>query len=218
MNRIQSAKVQACVALQVRSATQYFRQYRDVLASLPYKAIEQATEQLLRRYEQNRHIFLFGNGGSASLASHFACDLAKGTIVDGNGKKRFRALALTDNLPLMTAWANDSSYDFVFAEQLRNFVAPMDVAFAISGSGNSANVLRGLEVARDAGAFNIGLTGFEGGKMKSLCDVCIVIPSNNMQIIEDLHLSVAHALFSVIRQRLFDDLHSKALTASQAAD
>ena len=218
MNRIQRAKVRSCVAPQIRSATQYFRQYRDVLTSLPYDAIEEATEELLRRYEQDRHIFLFGNGGSAALASHFACDLGKGTIVDGNGNKRFRALALTDSLPLMTAWANDSSYDFVFAEQLRNFVAPMDVAFAISGSGNSANVLRALEVAWEAGAFNIGLTGFQGGKMKHLCDVCIIIPSDNMQIIEDLHVSVAHAVFSVIRQRLCDDIHAKDLTASQAAD
>lgn len=218
MNRMQPTKAHSCVAPKIRSATQYFRQYREVVTSLPYDAIEQATDQLLRRYEQDRHIFLFGNGGSAALASHFACDLGKGTIVDGNGKKRFRALALTDNLPLVTAWANDSNYDFVFAEQLRNFVAPMDIAFAISGSGNSANVLRALEVARDAGAFNIGLTGFQGGKMKTLCDVCIVIPSDNMQIIEDLHLSVTHAVFSVIRQRLADSIHSKTLSACQAAN
>jgi len=217
MNKLQVAKMQNCVPPQIRSAAQYFQLYPDKV-SLPYDAIEQATQELLRGYEKEKRIFLFGNGGSAALASHFACDLGKGTILDGNGKKRFRVLALTDNLPLMTAWANDSSYDCVFAEQLRNFVAPGDTAFAISGSGNSPNVLRALEVARDAGAFNIGLTGFRGGLMKRLCDVCITIPSENMQIIEDLHLSVAHAIFSVIRQRLSTEIPAKASIASQAAD
>jgi len=183
---------------------------------LPYNAIEQATHELLRGYEKEKRIFVFGNGGSAALASHFACDLGKGTIPHGTRTKRFRVLALTDNLPLITAWANDKSYDCVFAEQLRNFVAPGDITFAISGSGNSVNILRALELARDAGAFNIGLTGFRGGQMKRLCDVCIIIPSDNMQIVEDLHLSVAHAIFSVICQRLFTD--SLATIASQAAD
>jgi D-sedoheptulose 7-phosphate isomerase len=111
-------------------------------------------------------------------------------------------MSLTDNLPLLTAWANDTSYDFVFAEQLRNFVEPGDVAFAISGSGNSPNVLHGLQTAREAGAYTIGLGGFEGGKMKSLCDLCIVIPSSNMQIIEDFHVSVTHALFTLVCNRI----------------
>lgn len=208
----------SCFAPPIRSALEYFHCYADTIKSLPYAAIEQATNELLRRYELQQSIFLFGNGGSAALASHFACDLGKGTIVEGNGSKRFRVLALTDSLPLITAWANDTNYDEVFAEQLRNFIAPQDVAFAISGSGNSPNVLRALEVARDAGAFNIGLTGFRGGNMKDLCDICIIIPSENMQIIEDLHLSVAHAVFSVIRQRLSDGIQSKALGASHAAD
>lgn len=218
MNKVQAAKAQSCVPSPIRSATQYFQLHQHVSTSLPYDAIEQAAEELLRGYEREQHIFLFGNGGSAALASHFACDLGKGTIVGRDGNKRFRVLALTDNLPLMTAWANDSSYEDVFSEQLRNFVKPKDVAFAISGSGNSPNVLRALEVARKAGAFNIGLTGFHGGKMKSLCDLCIIIPSDNMQIIEDLHLSVAHAVFSVVRQRLADNCASKVLIASQAAD
>jgi D-sedoheptulose 7-phosphate isomerase len=197
---------------------QYFRDYSRIVDSLPYAAIEHTADELMHRYELQQNVFLFGNGGSAALASHFACDLGKGTIVEGDCNKRFRAVALTDNIPLMTAWANDSSYDKVFAEQLRNFIAPMDVAFAISGSGNSPNVLRALEVAGEAGAFNIGLTGFDGGKMKALCKICIVIPSENMQIIEDLHLSVAHAIFSIIRQRLFERSTPHHSARSQAAD
>jgi D-sedoheptulose 7-phosphate isomerase len=155
---------------------------------------------LLDAYENGRMIYLFGNGGSAALASHFACDLGKGTI-DGS-KKRFRVLALTDNVPLITAWANDSRYEDIFAEQLANFVRKDDVAFAISGSGNSQNVLNALELAREAGATTIGLVGYSGGRMKELCDVSMIVPSHNMQIIEDLHLCVAHALFSGVRRRL----------------
>lgn len=201
----------------ISSAKQYFQSYQDVVGDLPYGCIDQAIERIVRCHEAEQNVFVFGNGGSAALASHFACDLGKGTITEGNGHKRFRVLSLTDNLPLLTAWANDSSYEMVFAEQLRNFIRPMDVAFAISGSGNSANVLCAMEVAREAGAFTVGLTGFQGGKMRSLCDLCIVVPSDNMQIIEDFHLAVAHAIFSVVRNRLSSNVHLNARSA-QAAD
>jgi D-sedoheptulose 7-phosphate isomerase len=185
---------------QITNVNAYFSCLSRTVEVLPFKAIDEAVEVLMRAYETSATIFLFGNGGSAALASHLACDLGKGTV---NGSpKRFRALALTDSVPLMTAWANDSKYDNIFAEQLLNFVQPQDVAFAISGSGNSPNVLNALKEARKAGALNVGLTGFEGGQMKALCDVCVVIPSDNMQIIEDLHLCVAHSLFTAIRQKL----------------
>ena len=185
---------------QILCANAYFGHLSRVVELLPFQTIDQVVDVLLRAYETAGTVFLFGNGGSAALASHFACDLGKGTV---NGSpKRFRVLALTDNVPLMTAWANDSKYEDIFAEQLCNFIQPEDVAFAISGSGNSPNVLTALRAARKAGAFTVGLTGFEGGQMKSLCDVCVVIPSDNMQIIEDLHLCVTHSLFTTIRQRL----------------
>jgi D-sedoheptulose 7-phosphate isomerase len=180
----------------------YFHNSSRVMAELPYAEIEAVALQLELAYHEGRTVFVFGNGGSAALASHFACDLAKGTAVEDKDHKRFRVLSLTDNMPLLTAWANDSSYEMVFAEQLRNFVQSGDIAFAISGSGSSPNVLRGLEVARRAAAINIGLTGFQGGKMRELCDLCIVIPSDNMQTIEDFHLGVAHALFTVLRHRI----------------
>jgi D-sedoheptulose 7-phosphate isomerase len=180
----------------------YFASYQEVLAQLPFSAIEQAADHLYAAYEEQRRVFIFGNGGSAALASHFACDLAKGTVLSEEPGKRFRALSLAENTSLLTAWANDSNYEHVFAQQLRNFVECGDLAFAISGSGCSPNVLLALEAAREAGAINIGLTGFHGGKMKELCDVTIIIPSDNMQIIEDIHLSTTHALFSVIRQRI----------------
>ena len=190
-----------CKLWEIESSEQYFETCQDLVSCLPYRVIDEVVRELLRGDEEERTVFLFGNGGSAALASHFACDLGKGTIV-GNGRKRFRAVALTDNVPLMTAWANDACYDEVFAEQLQNLVAHGDIAFAISGSGNSRNVLRALEVAQAAGLFTIGLTGFQGGKMKSLCDLCVVVPSDNMQVIEDFHLSVCHSLFVVIRNAL----------------
>lgn len=178
----------------------YFRSLAETIARIPLTNIETISDILIRAYDQQRTIYLFGNGGSAALASHFACDLAKGTI---NGSaKRFRVLALTDNVPLMTAWANDSSYEDIFAEQLAIFAMPGDVAFAISASGNSPNVLKALKVAREAGVITTGLTGFEGGKMRALCDAAIVIPADNMQLIEDLHLCVTHSLFTCIRFRL----------------
>lgn len=193
----------------VLDAREYFRELQSVVAALAHEGIDQIAGELAKAYESGRVVYTFGNGGSASLASHLACDLGKGTAYC-NGGKRFRVLALTDNLPTLTAWANDSSYEDVFSEQLRNFVQPRDVAFAISGSGNSKNVLNALQVAREAGATTLGISGFEGGQMKALCDICVVVPSNNMQIIEDIHLAMAHSIFRIVHSRM----SRRAMTAS----
>lgn len=197
---------------EISDVSSYFKQLSLTIEGLPLKAMNEMIETILQAYDSGHMIFLFGNGGSAALASHFACDLGKGTV-NGNGK-RFRALALTDNIPLMTAWANDAQYEDIFAQQLSNFVGPGDIAFAISGSGNSPNVLRALKVAREAGAITLGITGFQGGKMRELCDQCMIVPCDNMQIIEDLHLCTTHALFTVIRQRLCQKLEMHAATTA----
>jgi|SRR5579859_1737239 len=186
---------------EVLHAKQYFDELQRVVAGLPHNSINQIAETLLKAYESQRSLYLFGNGGSASLASHFACDLGKGTAYC-NGGKRFRVLALTDNLPTLTAWANDSGYEDIFSEQMKNFVQPHDVAFAISASGNSKNVLNALQVARESGAITVGISGFDGGKMKLMCDICVVVPSNNMQIIEDLHLAMAHSIYRIVHNRI----------------
>ena len=146
----------------ILDARYYFEELQRVVIGLPYEAINQIADTLVRANDSGRTVYLFGNGGSASLASHFACDLGKGTAYC-NGGKRFRVLALTDNIPTMTAWANDFSFEDIFSEQLQNFVQPQDVAFAISCSGNSKNVLKALQVARKAGARTIGVAGFQGG-------------------------------------------------------
>jgi len=180
----------------------YFQGVGAILRRLPFALIDRVTDSLWNAYLEHKTVYVFGNGGSAALASHCACDLGKGTTVNGN--RRFRVLALTDNIPLMTAWANDASYDDIFAEQIAPFVNKNDIALAISGSGNSPNVLKALHVAREAGAITIGLTGFQGGKMKPLCDLCIIIPSDNMQVIEDLHVSVNHSIFLSLRARILE--------------
>jgi D-sedoheptulose 7-phosphate isomerase len=186
---------------EIMNARQYFDEHQRALAALQHSAIDQIADELVKAYEGGKMMYLFGNGGSASLASHLACDLGKGTAYC-NGGKRLRVLALTDNVATMTAWANDFSYEDMFSEQLRNFVQPQDIAFAISGSGNSKNVLNALRVAREAGATTIGISGYRGGEMKSLCDICAIVPSDNMQVIEDLHLAMAHSIFRIVYTRI----------------
>jgi D-sedoheptulose 7-phosphate isomerase len=180
----------------------YLKELSATIQELPLPAIDSLIHVFLRAYDRGRTIYLFGNGGSAALASHMTCDLGKGTAPAAG--RRLRALALTDNLALITAWANDARYEDIFAEQLENLLEPGDVVCAISGSGNSPNILAALSFARRAGAVTAGMTGFAGGKMKPLCDVCVVVPSDNMQIIEDLHVSISHAMFRAVRQQIHE--------------
>ncbi len=184
----------------IANSLSYFELLSETLKNIPFAQIDRVSDLLFEAYEKRSAVFIFGNGGSAALASHFACDLGKGTV--DRSRQRFRVLALTDNVPLMTAWANDSQYESIFSEQLANFASAGDVAFAISGSGNSPNVLRALREAKQAGLITIGISGFSGGRMLALCDACVVVPCDNMQIIEDLHLCIAHAVFTCIRAKI----------------
>ena len=161
------------------------------------EAMERIVPLLLKARQDGRTIFFFGNGGSASTASHFVVDIGKATI-RGDGK-RFRCTALVDNVETVTAWANDSEYAVVFSEQLRALAQAGDVAVGISGSGNSANVLKAVETARTMGLRTVGLTGMGGGKLRSAVDVPLVVPSNSMQHIEDVHLLVCHLLTAYLR-------------------
>jgi len=197
---------------EISDSRSYFEELQRVAINLPHETIHRIADELLKACDSGRRVYLFGNGGSASLASHFACDLGKGTAYL-NGGKRFRVLALTDNIPVITAWANDASYEDIFSEQLKSFVQPGDIAFAISGSGNSKNVLKALAVAREAGALAIGISGFQGGKMKSLCDLCVVVPSSNMQVIEDLHVAMAHSIFRIVSAQMSSRPLAEACTA-----
>jgi D-sedoheptulose 7-phosphate isomerase len=185
-----------------KSVEEYVRGYvQQTVAhvSAPYLAEElsRIVEVFARARAEGRTIFFFGNGGSASTGSHMANDIAKSTIVGEN--PRFRCLSLSDPVPTLLAWANDLSYSEVYAEQLKNLGRPGDVAVGISGSGNSPNILRGLEEARRLGMVTVGLIGRGGGRQKGLCDVSLIVPSDNMQHIEDVHLVVCHLLTSYFR-------------------
>lgn len=180
---------------------QYFHHLARLMADAPYREIDEIITVLLRAFEEERTVFVFGNGGSASSASHMVSDMNKG-LGNATREKRMKVMSLTDNVPLLTACANDQGYHTVFSEQLKNFIQPGDVALAISCSGDSANVLLALTTARQAGAFTVGLSGFAGGAMKDLCDVCAIVPSENMQMIEDVHHAVLHAMFTVLRERI----------------
>jgi D-sedoheptulose 7-phosphate isomerase len=179
---------------------EYLDQVKELLDNISIKKIEEIMELIYKTYLSDRFIFLLGNGGSAATASHLACDLGKGTVAPG--QKRMKVMSLTDNIPVITAWANDTHYDYIFAEQLAHFVSPGDLVIGISGSGKSRNVLNALKLARECKAITVGLTGFEGGGMKDIVDYCLIVPSNNMQQIEDCHLIITHLIFSLLRDRI----------------
>ncbi len=152
---------------------------------------------LLEARAHDRTIYFFGNGGSASTASHFVVDIGKATI-RGDGR-RFRCVALVDNVESVTAWANDAEYASVFSEQLATLARAGDVAWGISGSGNSPNVLKAMEVAKRLGLRTIGLTGMGGGRLKEMVEIPIVVASRSMQHIEDVHLLLGHLLTAYLR-------------------
>lgn len=181
----------------------YVAETRSALEA-PYllEAMRKIVPLFLKAREEDRTVFFFGNGGSASTASHFVIDIAKSTrpsLQPGPPTKRFRCVALNDNIPGITAWANDTDYTRIFAEQLRSLAVPGDLVVAISGSGNSPNVLEAVRAAKELGVRTIGLSGIGGGKLKDIVDVSLVVPSNSMQHTEDLHLIVLHLLTAYLR-------------------
>lgn len=184
----------------------YFSQLQEVITNLPVDLIDQIVVTLLENARQGKKVFIFGNGGSASTASHFACDLAKNTQVSGAPK--FRVIGLTDNMALMTAWANDTSFNNVFAAQLEPLVEAGDVVIGISCSGNSGNVLRAMELARQQGATTIGFTGDAGGRLKAMVDVCLQVPTPRIEQQEDAHLILEHCICAAIKAELMAQVSS----------
>ena len=160
--------------------------------SIDLDKVNEAIQILIRARAENRRIFVCGNGGSASTASHFVCDMVKGASF--NRDSRFRMMALTDSLPTITAYSNDVSYECVFVEQLKNFAEPGDVLIAISGSGNSPNVLRAVEYAKSRNCRTIALSGRDGGKLGPLSELNIQVSNPHMGRIEDGHMIVMHMI------------------------
>jgi D-sedoheptulose 7-phosphate isomerase len=182
---------------------EYLERLIATLEAMPVDAIERLSEMLYRAYTDGKQVFLLGNGGSASTASHMAADLGKNTI--GPNMRRFRIMSLNDNIPLLTALSNDVGYENVFAEQLQNLIQPGDMLIAISGSGNSPNVLRAMEYAQSRSAETVAMLGFGGGKAAQLADLVLLIESDDYGVVEDAHLIVNHILVEHFRHRLAEE-------------
>lgn len=178
------------------NACEYVKNYKQaclaVLDKIPEAQIARLIEVLAVAKEEGRHVFLCGNGGSAATASHFATDLGKGASL--GREKRFRVLSLTDNVPWITALANDTDYSMIFLEQLKNYASAGDVLICFSGSGNSPNVVQAVEWANLNGLITIGVTGRPGGKLGEIAHHPVFIESAHMGLIEDGHFVIQHML------------------------
>lgn len=178
----------------------YLHQVSQTVAAIPAEQVAVAAEMLLDTWRRRARIYICGNGGSAAIASHFAGDLNKGANIAG--RHRFRAMALVDNVPAMMAWSNDQGYEVGMVEPLRNFIEPGDLVIGISGSGNSANVLNAVDLARQVGANTLGFCGFDGGRLKEMCDAVIHVPCHSMEQVEDVFMALCHTLLYTLRRHI----------------
>ena len=179
---------------------EYLSVLSDALGKVDLLTMEEATEAIMEAYEKEASIYIMGNGGSASTASHIVCDFNKGISVHLD--KKFKFVSLTDSMAVITAISNDYSYEDIFRVQMEGRLKPDDMVIAISGSGNSKNVLKAVEYARSKGNKVISLTGYDGGKLKGLSDIPIHVNIMDMQKSEDIHMILLHAMAQVIALRL----------------
>jgi len=187
----------------------YLRDMRNIIGKLAVDDIDRAVGLLFETWQKEGQVFICGNGGSASTATHFACDLSKTTIV--GDKKRFKAYCLNDNIPLMSALINDDGFDSLFYEQLKERFQSGDILICISvhgGAGKdraglwSQNLLKAMKYAQEMGGKTIGLSGFDGGPMKEIADACIVVPASSTPQVESFHLALEHLICSCLREKI----------------
>jgi D-sedoheptulose 7-phosphate isomerase len=184
------------------TAARFAREYLDglcrVIAMVDEWKIAELVFELQRAYDEDRQIFIIGNGGSAGMASHMACDLAKTVLGRKRDKsrRRFRVLSMTDNVPLITALANDLGYEHIFTEQLILYARARDLLLVITGSGNSPNIVKAVKLARKMGLRTAGLLGFDGGKVMSMLDAVVLIPDFSYGYVEDMHVVMDHLITS----------------------
>ena len=178
----------------------YCQGLKQALDAIPIDAAEKFLQTLESAYLEGRQVFIMGNGGSGSSASHAAGDLVKG--VSYGREKRFRVMSLNDNMATVTAYANDVSYSDAFVEQLKNFMNPGDVVIGISGSGNSLSILKAIEYANQRGATTVGMCGFNGGKLAGMAQLPVHIPVHDMQKVEDIHMILFHVAMQVLCTRM----------------
>lgn len=174
----------------------YYGRLKETIDRIDRDEIDKAMAVLTKARDDSRFVYIMGNGGSASTASHFTGDFNKGLSL--NREKRFRFVCLNDNAATVLSLANDVSYEAVFVEQLKNFLSEGDVVMAISGSGNSANVINAVKYAKERGNLVIGLSGYDGGMLKTLSDIRLHVPINDMQVVEDLHMVFDHLMMSIL--------------------
>jgi len=175
----------------------YLCDLQENLSLISIKEVEQVIKVLKKARDEHKTIFTMGNGGSGSTASHFVNGLCQGATVEG--KPRFKAVSLTDNIANVLAYANDKGYEQIFVEQLKNLLSEGDVVIGFSGSGNSDNVLNAVDFAKENNSMSIGFTGFDGGKLKKSVDYCIHVNCDLMEMVEDIHLSLTHLISSYFR-------------------
>lgn len=181
----------------------YSHQLSNTLSNLPFDEIDRVVDILHSARMNDRQVFIMGNGGSASTASHFVCDLAKNTRKEG--WPMFRIIGLTDNMSIFSAYANDEGYENVFVQQLASLVRPYDVVIGISASGNSKNVLKAIELANQVDALTIGFTGFDGGQLSQMVKINILIENDCIEQVEDVHVILEHMITTALRERLVTD-------------
>ena len=183
-------------------AKDYLKRVCREIERLDLSQVEQLSDMIESAYHDGRFVFICGNGGSGANASHLCEDLAKCTLRDFENQKRLKVLSLTDNTAGIMAWANDEGYDRIFVEQLKNLASPGDLLLAISGSGNSPNILKAVEWAKAHGLGTVGMTGFGGGKLKNLADHNLHVGIDDMGIVESLHQVVFHWIIDDIYRRI----------------
>jgi D-sedoheptulose 7-phosphate isomerase len=183
------------------SAGDYLSRVCEEIQRLERDEVENVSDLIEQAYDQGRFVFIIGNGGSGANASHLCEDLAKCTIRDFESQKRLKVLSLTDNTPGITAWANDEGYDRVFVEQLKNLASSGDLLLAISGSGNSPNILKAVDWAIAHGLTTVGITGFSGGKLRATAHHRLHVPVDDMGVAESIHLVVFHWIIDDLYRR-----------------
>ncbi len=176
----------------------YFDELDQMMREISLPHLQRVLHLIEQVYHSGHRIFIMGNGGSAATASHFALDLAKNIIMPG--APRLKAISLTDHVPLITAWSNDTAYEHIFAEQLANMVEPGDATIGISTSGNSLNVLNALDLARRSRVYTSALLGARGGRMKDIVDAYVLAPGKNIEQEEDAHMILAHVITRHMRE------------------
>jgi len=182
----------------------YLPKIKEGLDEIDLDELQKIIDVLFEAYTKERKIFVCGNGGSASSANHFVCDLGKGTIKNyfNLDEKRFKVISLCDNLPLITAYGNDLGYENIFSQQIINLAKKGDIVMFISASGNSPNILKAINVAKEKNLLTIGLYGFGGGKAANLTERKIILKNDHYNQVEDIHMIILHLIAYSLKEKV----------------